>query len=152
MRLLTRFSFAPLLFTVALAAQQPDQLYTATHEQLDVTKVVLAQQEAWNKGDLDAYVSHYKDGADTEAVLNGPVLGLTNIRSAYHINFPNRESMGTIEDSEVTVRELGPSFALATGKYHLERSKKGGGEAVGTFTQIFEKTAAGWQIIFSQNT
>jgi len=152
MRLL-RFSFV-LLFTLAPAAfaQQPDQLYTATKQQLDVTKVILAQQAAWNTGDLDRYISFYKDANDTEAILAGPVHGLADIRKAFHINFPNRDAMGAIEDSEVTVRSLGDNFAFVTGKYHLMRNKKSGGDAFGTFTQIFEKTAAGWQIIFSENT
>jgi ketosteroid isomerase-like protein len=60
--------------------------------------------------------------------------------------------MGKLENSEVEVRELGEKFALVTGKYHLSRSKKAGGDATGTFTEIFEKTAAGWQVIFSENT
>jgi ketosteroid isomerase-like protein len=143
------------LLLVALSpafAQQPDQLYTATKQQLDVSKIVLAQQAAWNTGDLDRYISYYKDAPDTEAFLANPVHGLSAIRNAYHINFPNREAMGAIEDSELTVRALGDNFAVATGKYHLQRTKKAGGDAFGTFTQIFEKTSAGWQIIFSENT
>jgi len=144
--LLTFIALPPAL------AQQPDQLYTATKQQLDVTKVILAQQAAWNTGDLDRYVSFYKDAPDTEALLGSDVHGVTNIRNAYRLNFPNRESMGAIEDSDVNVRALGDNFALATGKYHLMRSKKGGGDAIGTFTLVFEKTSAGWQIIFSENT
>ena len=144
------FALAPA--AVPAPAQQPDQLYTASKLQLDVTKVILAQQAAWNTGDLDRYVSFYKDAPDTEAILAVPTLGLAAIRNAYRINFPNRDSMGAIENSEVNVRALGDNFALATGKYHLMRSKKGGGDALGTFTQVFEKTAAGWQIIFSENT
>src|SRR5580692_4928997 len=114
---LALFVLPPAL--VPISAQQPDQLYTATKQQLDVTKVILAQQAAWNTGDLDRYVGFYKDAKDTEAVLAGPVLGLADIRKAFHINFPTREAMGAIEDSEVTVRALGDNFALATGKYHL---------------------------------
>jgi len=151
MRLLRFASLLLFALTPALA-QRPDQLYTASKLQLDVTKVILAQQAAWNTGDLDRYVSFYKDAPDTEAFLAGPTIGVTAIRSAYHINFPNRDAMGAIENSEVTVRALGDNFALATGKYHLMRTKKGGGDAIGTFTQIFEKTSAGWQIIFSENT
>jgi ketosteroid isomerase-like protein len=143
-------ALAPSL--VPAPAQQRDQLYTASKQQLDVTKVILAQQAAWNTGDLDRYVSFYKDAPDTEAILAGPTMGLAAIRNAYHINFPNRDAMGAIENSEVNVRSLGDNFALATGKYHLQRSKKGGGDAFGTFTQVFEKTSAGWQIIFSENT
>ena len=136
----------------SVVAQQPDQLYTASKLQLDVTKVILAQQAAWNTGDLDRYVSFYKDAPDTEAILAGPTLGLSAIRTAYHTNFPNRDAIGAIENSEVVVRALGNNFALATGKYHLMRSKKAGGDALGTFTQIFEKTDDGWKIIFSENT
>jgi len=145
-----------LLAALPCAAQQPDpahdQLFTATHQQLDVTKVVLAQERAWNDGDLDGYLSHFKDAPDTSAVLAGLVRGIANIRSAYHLNFPRRETMGTLEQSEVEVRALGENFALATGHYHLTRTKKGGGDADGIFTELFEKTAAGWQIIFSQTT
>ena len=139
-----------LLPALAATAQTEGQLYTASREQLDVTKIVLAQEAAWNKGDLDAYLSHYKDAKDTEAVLNGPVRGLENIRSAYHTSFPTKDAMGTLEQREVEVRELGPDFALATGRYHLGRSKRNGGDAEGGFLEIFQKTADHWQLIFSQ--
>lgn len=142
-----------LLAPLPLAsAQSANQLYTASREQLDVTKVVLAQEAAWNRGDLDGYLAKFKDAKDTEAVLNGPVRGLGNIRSAYHTNFPTAEAMGKLEQSEVEVRELGPDFALATGKYQLLRGKKNGGDALGTFTEILEKTADGWKLIFSQTS
>jgi uncharacterized protein (TIGR02246 family) len=145
-------TFVLLLCTVPLAAQQKDQLFTASRQQLDVTKVLLAQESAWNSGDLDGYVSHYKDAPDTQAILGTAAHGLETIRNAFRQNFPNAESMGRLENSEVEVRELGEKFALVTGKYHLSRSKKAGGDATGTFTEIFEKTAAGWQVIFSENT
>lgn len=142
-----------LLLPASLAAAQTDgQLYTASREQLDVTKVVLAQEAEWNKGDLDGYLSHFKDAKDTEAVLNGSVRGLDNIRGAYHTAFPSKDAMGTLEQREVTVRELGPDFALATGRYHLGRTKKNGGDAEGTFTEIFEKTGKSWQLVYSQAT
>lgn len=144
---------APLPFASGLAAaQNANQLYTASREQLDVTKVVLAQEASWNKGDLEGYLAKFKDAKDTEAVLNGPVRGLGNIRAAYHTSFPNAEMMGRLEQSEVEVRELGPDFALATGRYQLSRGKKFGGDAQGTFTEIFEKTAEGWRLVFSQES
>lgn len=146
-----------LLTTTLLAAAAPalaqsnDPLYTASKEQLDVVKVVLAQQQEWNAGDLDKYLSHFKDAADTSIMLAGPVRGMGNIRNAFHGMYPNRESMGELENSEIEVRELGENFALATGKYQLARSKKGGGEIRGTFSEIFEKTPSGWKVIFSES-
>lgn len=135
-------------------AQSPNQgpLFTASREQLDCVKIVLAQQDAWNKGDLDGYLSHYKNSPDTQAVLATLVRGFDNIRNAYRQNFPNKDAMGTIEDSEVDVKELDDHFAIATGKYHLNRSKKGGGSVEGTFMEVFEKTPNGWQIVYSAST
>ena len=145
-------TFILALCVPALAAQQKDQLFTATRQQLDATKVLLAQETAWNQGDLDGYLSHYKDAPDTQAILGSAARGLDTIRNAFRQNFPNRDSMGRLENSEVEVRALGENFILATGRYHLSRSRKGGGDAIGTFTEILEKTAAGWQVIFSENT
>ncbi|HEY5381593.1 MAG TPA: DUF4440 domain-containing protein [Acidobacteriaceae bacterium] len=150
-------SFALVVCAIIFAprrapAQSHDPLFTATRQQLDVVKIVLAQRDAWNKGDLDGYLSHYKNAPDTQAVLATLVRGVDNIKAAYRLNFPNKESMGSIEDSAVEVRALGDDFALATGKYHLTRSRKAGGDVDGTFTELFEKTPAGWQIIFSQST
>ena len=153
--LMRRISLLPavlLLGSVNAPAQSQGQLYTATREQLDVTKVVLAQENAWNKGDLDAYLAAFKDAEDTEAILNGPVRGLSNIRAAYHTSFPSRDAMGQLEQSGVEVRELGPDFALALGHYKLSRSRKNGGDAEGNFTEVFEKTELGWKLIFTENT
>jgi uncharacterized protein (TIGR02246 family) len=141
-----------LLTPLGAHGQQPDQLFTATRQQLDVTKILLAQQAAWNKGDLDAYLSFYKDAPDTVAVLATPIRGLPAIRSLFHANFPTAPAMGTLEQTEVQVRSLGENFALATGKYDLDRPKKLGGSATGTFTEILEKTDKGWQLIYSQTT
>jgi hypothetical protein len=140
-------------FGAATPAQQtPDKLYTATHEQLAVVKIVLAQESAWNRGDLDGFLAEFKDAPDTQAVLGNRAVGTAEIHNAFHINYPNRESMGLIAYSDVQARELGENFALATGKYHLERSKKFGGSADGTFTEVMEKTPKGWQIIFNETT
>ena len=141
-----------VFFAAPAVSQTPDPLFTASRQQLDVVKIILAQQAAWNKGDLDGYLSHYKDAPDTQAVLANLVRGIDNVRSAYRQNFPNRDSMGAIEDSDIEVKTLGDDYALATGKYHLNRPKKSGGAVEGTFMELFEKTQAGWKIIFSQST
>lgn len=144
--------FALSLATFAASAQAGDQLYTATPEQLAVTKVVVAQENAWNRGDLDGYLAHFKESPETEVMLAGPVRGISNVRSAFHLNFPNKDSMGTLEDSEVKVRELGEGFALATGKYRITRARKAGGNIEGTFIEVYEKTPAGWRVIFHEAT
>jgi uncharacterized protein (TIGR02246 family) len=152
MRTLHLIVLAASFSGLACVGQSPDQLYTATHQQLDVAKALLAQQAAWNHADLEAYLAFYKDAPDTQAVLAGPVRGMQSIRNAFSINFPRPETMGALDESEVDVRALGDDHALATGHYHLTRNKKGGGDADGSFVDVFEKTPAGWKIIFSETT
>jgi ketosteroid isomerase-like protein len=140
-----RRAFLTLIFAAStslpLIAQQPEAI-----------TALAAQQASWNRGDLQAYTSFYKDAPDTMALLSMPVRGLQSIRNQYAINFPNQDSMGTLEESEIHVRELGDRFTLVTGVYHLTRVKKSGGEAEGSFTDIFEKTSQGWKIIYSSTT
>ena len=156
-RRLVPFALAAVLcavffVTAPALSQKEDPLFTASRQQLDVVKIVLAQQNAWNKGDLDGYLSHYKNAPDTQAVLANLVRGVDNIRAAYKQNFPSKDSMGSIEDTDIEVKALGDNYAIATGKYHLNRPKKSGGPIEGTFMELFEKTPAGWQIIFSQSS
>lgn len=134
------------------SAQSSDPLFTASRQQLDVVKIVLAQQEAWNKGDLDGYLSHFKNSRDTQAVLSTLVRGMDNVRNAYRASFPNKDAMGSIEDTEVEVKPLGDTYAVATGRFHLTRSRKAGGNVDGTFIEVFEKNDAGWQIVYSAST
>lgn len=147
-----------LCHTVAVACiaagtqAQSDKLYTASHNQLEVVKVVLAQEAAWNRGDMDSFLSRYKDDPDTQVILGSQARGLATIRNAFRLNFPNKESMGAIEYSGVEARELSENICLATGNYHLERSRKAGGSVDGTFTEVMQKTDKGWQIIFAVTT
>jgi uncharacterized protein (TIGR02246 family) len=132
----------------AARAQAPAQAYTAGPQQMAVSKILQAQQDEWNQGDMDGYLSHFKNASDTQAILSGSVRGLEAIRAAFETNFPNAESMGRLEQSEMEVRPLGEDFVLATGKFRLSRPKKRGGDSGGIFTEIFEKTDKGWKIIY----
>ena len=137
----------------AAVAQTPDgQMFTASPQQLAGIKVVLAQQRAWNAGDLNTFLSRYKDESDTEAILGQTAKGVGNIRALFHTNFPSRDVMGQIEYSDFDAHTLGPDHTLVVAHYALTRGKKAGGNADGTLTEVMQKTGDTWQIIFSQTT
>jgi len=46
-------------------SQSDDPLHTASRVELDVAKVLLAQEKAWNRGDLEGYAKGYKDSPET---------------------------------------------------------------------------------------
>lgn len=132
--------------------QQPDQLRTLTRDELDVVKVLTAQERAWNKGDITAYASGYKDSPDLLFVGRQVSRGFDSLIEDYKHNYPNREAMGTLAFTDLEPHVLDERFAIALGHYHLDRSKKGGGSADGVFSLVLEKTAKGWKIIVDHTT
>jgi ketosteroid isomerase-like protein len=137
----------------APAQDEPDNpLHTASRLELDVVKAVLAEEKAWNKGDLAAYEGGYKNSPSTIFMGAQISRGFAQIVEDYKRNYPNQAAMGTIEFSELEAYALSDTFAACIGKYHLERSKKQGGPADGQFSMVLEKTADGWKIVLDHTT
>jgi uncharacterized protein (TIGR02246 family) len=114
----------------------------------DVTAVLTHSQEAWNRGDLATFASYYEDSPETTFIGKEVVRGgVQAILARYRKAYPTHEAMGTLEFSEIVVRSLAPDLALVTGRFHLERTAAGGGNASGRYTLILRKTPAGWKII-----
>jgi ketosteroid isomerase-like protein len=151
-----RFAAVIGFLLIGLAAApgraQEAPLHTASRTELDVVKVLLAQEKAWNAGDLEGYVKGYKDSPDTIFVGRSISEGYTQILDEYKRNYSTRASMGTLAFSELEVHSLSDTFAACLGKYHLDRSKKDGGSADGIFSLVLQKTDQGWKIVLDHTT
>jgi ketosteroid isomerase-like protein len=144
---------AAALFAAPIARSQDLQaLTTASREQLDAVKVLLTQQAAWNRGDIDAFVQTYKDAPDTLMVTHQISHSFAGLVEEYKRDYPTKAAMGTLSFSELEARPLDASFAIVVGKYHLERGKKDGGNAEGVFSVVLEKTDKGWKIVLDHTT
>jgi ketosteroid isomerase-like protein len=133
-------------------AQDDNSLHTASRAELDIVKAVLAQEKAWNVGDIAGYVKGYKDSPDTLFIGKQVSHGFKEILEDYERNYPNRSSMGTLTFSELEVHPVSEAYAICIGKYHVERSRKDGGPADGMFSLLLEKTPDGWKIILDHTT
>ena len=141
-----------ILAPVLLRAQQPDPLHTASRQELNIIKVLIAQENAWNKGDLAAFASGFKDSADTLFITHQVSRGFAGLLDEYKRDYPNKAAMGTLAYSDLEVHPLDENFAVVIGKYHLDRSKKDGGNAEGLFSLVFENTDNGWKIVVDHTT
>jgi uncharacterized protein (TIGR02246 family) len=141
------FALLPTAF-----AQDANPLHTATRQELDVMKVLVAQEAAWNRGDLTGFASSYKDAPDTLFITHQVSRGYAGLLDAYKRDYPTRAAMGTLAFSDLEVRPLDENFAVVIGRYHLDRSKKEGGPAEGIFSLVFEKTDQGWKIVIDHTT
>jgi len=153
---LLRLRFASALLAALMismpARSQQQPLTTVPQQQLDVIKVLLAQEEAWNRGNLEAFAQSYKDSPDTLFITNTVNRGFSGLLDAYRHNYPNRAAMGTLAYSGLEVHPLDERFAVVIGRYNLERGKKDGGNAEGIFSLVLEKTDKGWKIIVDHTT
>jgi ketosteroid isomerase-like protein len=128
-------------------AQDENPLHTASHQELEIVKVLLTQEKAWNSGDLEGYLKGFKDAPDTVFMGRQISRGFAQIAEDYKRNYANRSVMGTLSFSELEAHPISDTLAICLGRYHLERGRKDGGAADGLFSVVVEKTGDGWKII-----
>jgi uncharacterized protein (TIGR02246 family) len=117
-----------------------------------IRQVLDDQAAAWNRGDVDAFMRAYKDASDTTFIGKSVAQGYRPILERYKKAYSSKDAMGTLDYSELTVRELGADHAVVTGRFHLTRTAAGGGDASGIFSLVWEKTAEGWKIILDHTS
>lgn len=111
-------------------------------------KAVLAQQEAaWNRADLNAFMQAYLNSPDIIFVGKQVTRGWQGTLERYQRTYPTPAAMGRLTFSEIEVRPLGKDHASVLGRFHLERTAAGGGNASGRYTLIAVRTRQGWKLI-----
>jgi uncharacterized protein (TIGR02246 family) len=117
-----------------------------------IQQVLHQQVEAWNRGDINAFMRGYKDAPDTTFIGKSIERGYAPILARYKKAYASKDAMGRLDFSDIEVRSLGPQYAVATGRFHLTRTTAGGGDATGIFSLLWEKTIEGWKIILDHTT
>ncbi len=111
----------------------------------DVRAVLDAQRDAWNRGDIEAYMDGYERSAATVFVSGDNVTrGWQTVLERYKKAYDTRAKMGTLTFSDLEITPLSNDAAVALGKWHLQRAND---EPHGRFTLIFRKTKQGWKIV-----
>ena len=85
-----------------------------------IETVLRAQQDAWNGGDVRAFMDHYRE------------------------RYPTREKMGRLTLSGLEITPLGDAAALVLGQWKLERQSEPVG---GNFTLVLRKIDGRWVIV-----
>jgi ketosteroid isomerase-like protein len=144
-----RLSFLPLLFLLLQCSNLHAQAADATSQ---IKAVMQKSANDWNRGDLNAFATCYKNAPDILIVGATVSRGYNSMVDVYRKGFGTKEKMGTLTFSKVEVQPLDARFATATGHFHLERTSAGGGNADGFYLLVFEKTRQGWKIIRDDST
>jgi ketosteroid isomerase-like protein len=117
-----------------------------------------AQEAAWNRGDVPAFMQEYEDSTDTTFIGLTVRKGFQPILKRYQENYTSREEMGTLSYTDLDVRLLPngcgkTEIALVTGKFHLERAAHGPAKKDdGIFSLVWRKGAHGWKIVLDHTS
>ena len=131
----------------AVACAEPEQPPNSVAE---IQSVLTAQQDAWNHGDIDAFMNGYARSASTVFISEDEVRrGWETVRDRYHTRYSDRGKMGTLSFSEIEVTMLSPDAAVVLGRWKLKRADD---EPHGRFTLIFKRLAEGWRIVHDQTS
>jgi uncharacterized protein (TIGR02246 family) len=117
-----------------------------------IRAVLEMQQAAWNRGDVEAFMSGYESSEETTFVGASVTRGYQKVLDNYRRRYPTKEKMGQLTFSDVQIRPLGADYASVIGRWHLERSAEAGGDAGGIYTLLFRNAAQGWKIILDHTS
>ena len=129
-----------LLMTAAVSL--PGQTANAV---ADIQSVLHAQQEAWNRGDIDGFMNGYARSASTVFISGDEARhGWETVRERYRQKHSDRTKMGALTFSEIETTVLSPDAAVVIGHWRLKRAND---EPRGRFTLLFKLLPEGWRIV-----
>ena len=124
---------------VCEAAEQPSNSVS------QIQSVLSAQQDAWNRGDIEAFMNGYARSASTVFVSGDEVTrGWETVRDRYRVKYSDRAKMGALSFSTIEVTMLSPDAGVVLGGWRLKRDND---EPHGRFTLIFKRLPEGWRIV-----
>lgn len=119
----------------------------------EITAVLLAQQAAWNRGDLAAFMElGYWRSPDLTFYSGGEVSrGFDEMLARYRKNYEGPgKALGTLTFTQLDVVPLGADVALARGRWDLDYAEKQ--DVGGLFTLALRRTDAGWRIVHDHSS
>lgn len=119
--------------------------FSQSKDETAVRKVLGVQNDAWNRGDAEAFMKGYWESDSLMFVgKSGITYGYKNTLANYKKNYPDTAAMGRLTFILIQVKRLSAEYYHVTGKWHLQRSI---GDIGGHFTLLFRKIKGQWVII-----
>ena len=120
----------------------PEQTANAITE---IRSVLQAQQDAWNRGEIDGFMNGYARSASTVFISEDTLTrGWQTVRDRYRKKYSSRAKMGTLTFSDLEITLLSSDSAVASGRWKLNRAID---QPHGRFTLILKRLPEGWRIV-----
>lgn len=110
-----------------------------------IRAVMSAQQDAWNRGDIDVFMEYYWKSPDLQFLgSKGPTYGWENTLKRYKTTYSSRDLMGTLKFDILNLNQRSKKVVTVLGKFTLERKND---QPTGYFLLVFQKIKGKWLIV-----
>lgn len=134
------FGLAAIVGSTSLRAEESKNAGAS-----EIQSVLRAQQDTWNRGDIDGFMNGYWRSDKTLFVSGDEVTrGWQKVLDRYKAKYSDRAKMGSLTFSEIEIASLSDDSAVALGSWKLKRAND---EPHGRFTLIFRRFPDGWRIV-----
>jgi uncharacterized protein (TIGR02246 family) len=114
-------------------------------DEAQIREILDRQTQAWNRGDLEAFMKGYWENDSLMYIGKGGVTyGYNATLNSYKKNYGDTARMGNLRFDILHVKSMGPGYYFVVGKWFLKRSA---GDVGGHYTLIFKKIKGEWVII-----
>ena len=130
------------ILMAAIVSAAPAQTQNATAQ---IRSVLRAQQDAWNRGDIDRFMNGYARSTSTVFVAQDTIRrGWETVRERYKEKYSDRAKMGALTFSDLEITLFSTDAAVVLGRWSLKRAND---QPHGRFTLIFKRLPEGWRIV-----
>lgn len=130
-------------------AEKQTAVDTRTFEAI-ITRLLRAQQEAWNRGDLDAFMEPYWKSDRLTFASSGKVIrGWAATLDRYKTKYPTSNEMGRLSFDNLEFMSIGRQAVLVLGEWKLNRKA---GDIGGNFSLVWQFIDEQWVIIHDHSS
>lgn len=134
-----------LSFIVGRVSVPQTHSVASTDGAAEMTAVLMAQQEAWNAGDIEGFMQGYLKSDALHFASGGDItLGWDETLKRYQKRYSDRNKMGTLKFDVKSVKVIDKDDGLVFGKWTLIREAD---TPNGLFTLHLKKGADGWKVV-----
>jgi ketosteroid isomerase-like protein len=109
-----------------------------------IAALLARSADAWDRGNLDAFMTSYENSPATEYISSKAVIrGYAAIRAHYAGHYGS--GMGRLTFTGLNVMPLGSDYAVAVAHWHLAMTN--GAHPTGIFSLVLHRSRSGWHIV-----
>jgi len=142
-------AIAFILFLLTTGFTMQAQSLSEKDEQA-IRDILERQRQCWNKGDIECFMIGYWESDELRFMgKNGVTKGFKATKERYYKSYPDKEAMGQLTFTIISVEKLSRKKALVIGKWELQRTED---QLGGHFSLIWEKKKGEWVVVLDHSS